>query len=193
MTAFSSGGVSLNLKIQGSPTGEGSNWGLYTTSNGDLYHVAARANNNTWSSPADDCRLLWVYTAAEKKLCYYISYADGSYSRKANISIPQTYIDEQTPSSQLEFSKAWSGTGGVGFSGTGYQAIMTHWVLSPHAWSDEELVQYFASPIEDLPTLPLYGKVSSYIVPGVYPNSTDVKGTLGSGQLIGGEEADFLV
>ena len=78
----------------------------------------------------------------------------GSYSRKANISIPQTYIDEQTPSTQLEISKSCSGTGGSAFSGTGYQAIMTHWVLSPHAWSEEELVQYFAAHIEDLPTLP---------------------------------------
>ena len=69
MTAFSSGGVSLNLKVQGAPSNPGSQWGLYTTSNGDLYHAAARANANTWATPADDCRLLWVYTAAEKKLC----------------------------------------------------------------------------------------------------------------------------
>ena len=113
--------------------------------------------------------------------------------KKANISIPQTYIDAQTPSTQLEFSKGWSGTGGTAFSGTGYQAIMTHWVLSPHAWTDDELVEYFGSPIEDLPSLPSYDKVSSYIVPGVYPNLTDVKATLSNGQLIGGEEAYFLV
>ena len=90
----------------------------------------------------------------------------GRIVAKQILVFPQTYIDEQTPSTLLEFSKGWSGTGGSAFSGTGYQAIMTHWVLSPHAWSDEELVQYFASPIEDLPTLPLYDKVSSYIVPG---------------------------
>ena len=148
---------------------------------------------NTWSSPTDDSRLLWVYSAAEKKLAYYISYANGTYSRKANVSVPQSAIDAQTPSSQLEFSKAWSGTGGTAFSGTGYQAIMTHWVLSPHAWTDDELVEYFGSPIEDLPSLPLYDKVSSYTVPGVYPNLTDIKGALSNGQLIGGEEADFLV
>ena len=71
--------------------------------------------------------------------------------------------------------------------------MLTHWVLSPHAWTDEELVSYFASPIEDLPSLPLYDKVSSYIIPGSYPNLTDVKGTLSNGQLVGGEEADFLV
>ena len=114
-------------------------------------------------------------------------------AKKANISIPQSYIDAETLSPQLEFSNAWSGAGGSAFSGTGYQAIMTHWVLSAHAWTEEELVEYFGSPIEDLPSLPLHDKVSSYIVPGVYPNLTDVKGTLSNGQLIGGEEADFLV
>ena len=51
----------------------------------------------------------------------------------------------------------------------------------------------FGSPIEDLPSLSLYDKVSSYIVPGVYPNLTDDKGTVSNGQLIGGEAADFLV
>ena len=105
--------------------------------------------------------------------------------------MPQTAIDEQILGPELAFSKPWSGTGGTAFSGTNYQAIMTHWVLSPHAWSGEELVQYFASPIEDLPTLPLYDKVSSYIVPGVYPNLTGVKGTLSDSALIGGEEAYF--
>ena len=51
----------------------------------------------------------------------------------------------------------------------------------------------FGSPVEDLPTLPLYDKVSSFITPGVYPNLVDAKGTLTNGQLIGGEEADFLI
>ena len=72
-------------------------------------------------------------------------------------------------------------------------AIITHWVASPHAWTEEELVEYFGSPIEGLPSLPLYDKVSSFITPGVYPNLVDAKGTLTNGQLIGGEEADFLV
>ena len=93
----------------------------------------------------------------------------------------------------LLLERVGQGHGGQNFSGVGYMAIITHWVASPHAWSEEELVQYFASPIEDLPTLPLYDKVSPYIVPGVYTNLTDVKGTLSNGQLIGGEEADFLV
>ena len=66
-------------------------------------------------------------------------------------------------------------------------------MASEYAWSEEELVEYFGSHIEDLPTLPLYDKVSSFITPGVYPNLVDAKNTLTNGQLINGEEADFLV
>ena len=77
MVCFSSGGCSHNLKVQGTPSGEGANWGLYTTGNSDLYHVTNRANSNTWASPADESRLLWVYDSNEKKLASYISYSDG--------------------------------------------------------------------------------------------------------------------
>ena len=46
-----------------------------------------------------------------RKLCYYISYADGSYSRRANISVPQTAIDEQALGNELVFGKIRTGPG----------------------------------------------------------------------------------
>ena len=78
--------------------------------------------------------------------------------------------------------------------------LFWHWLSSnndalgvePTRMVGRRACSVFASPIEDLPTLPLYDKVSSYIVPGAYPNLTDVKGTLSNGQLVGGEDADFL-
>ena len=180
--------------MHGPPNGEGSNYGSYNSSNGpDLYHISGRWQSNTWSSPSDESRLLRVYAAADRKMCYYISYADGTYSRKANVTVPQTAIDEQILGNELAFGKSWSGPGGQNFSGVGYMAIITHWVASPYAWSEEELVAYFGSPIQDLPSLALYDKVSSFITPGVYPNLVDAKGTLSNGQLIGGEEAYLLV
>ena len=138
MATFSSGGVSLILKVQGAPS-ISSNWGSYNTSAGDLYHVATRFNANTWASVTDGCRALYVYTAATKKLCYYISYEDGSYSRRADIAVPQTAIDAQTPGPELAFGKAWSGTGGASFSGGAYEGVLPDWVVSPHAWTEEEL------------------------------------------------------
>ena len=114
LACFASGGVSLNLKVQGEPS-QTSNWGSYNTSNGDLYHVTARFNTNTWAGPTDASRLLWIYTASTKKLAYYISCEEGSYSRKANIAVPQSAIDAQTPGTALCFSKPWTGTGGASF------------------------------------------------------------------------------
>ena len=55
--------------------------------------------------PTQESRLLWTCTAASKKLAYYISYEDGSYSRRANVSVPQSAIDSQTPGPELAFSK----------------------------------------------------------------------------------------
>ena len=192
MTCFSSGGVSLNIKVQGAPS-EGSNWGSYNTSNGDLYHVAGRFNANTWQSPTDDSRLLWVYTAATKKLAYYISYADGSYTRRADISVPDTAIAAQTPGPELSFGKAWSGTGGAAFSGGPYEGVLADWVVSPHAWTTEELDEYFSVGADELETLDLWDKVSSFIIPGAYPALVDVKGNLSNGALLNGEASDFVI
>ena len=182
----------MDLKVQGAPS-EGSNWGSYNTSDGDLYHVAGRFNANTWQSPTDDSRLLWVYTAATKKLAYYISYEDGSYTRRADISVPQSAIDAQTPGSELSFGKAWSGTGGAGFSGGPYEGVLADWVVFPHALTEEELDEYFSVPADELETLDLWDKVSSFIVPGVYPALVDVKGKLTNGALLNGEPSDFVI
>ena len=57
--------------------------------------------------------------------------------------MPQTAIDEQILGNELAFGKSWTGPGGQNFSGVGYMAIITHWVASPHAWTEEELVEYF--------------------------------------------------
>ena len=191
LVCFASGGVSLNLKVQGAPS-ETSNWGSYNSSNGDLYHVTGRFNANTWAGPTDDSRLLWVYTAATKQLAYYISYEDGSFSRKANIAVPQSAIDAQTPSAALCFGKPWTGTGGAAFSGTAYQGVLADWMLSPHAWTELEITQYFSVGPEELPSLDLWDKVSSFIVPGEYPAVVDAKGNLTDGALINGVPSDFV-
>ena len=191
LACFGSGGVSLNLKVQGAPS-TGSNWGSYNTSAGDLYHVVSRFNANTWASPTDESRLLWVYTAATKKLAYYISYETGSYSSRANISVPQSAIDAQTPGADLSFSRPWTGTGGASFSGTAYQGVLSSWACSPHAWTELEITQYFSVGPEELPNLDLWDKISSFIVPGEYPTVTDVKGTLTGGALINGSPSDFV-
>ena len=136
---------------------------------------------------------MWRYTAADRKLAYYISYADASYTRRADISVPQTAIDAQTPGSELSFGKAWSGSGGAAFSGGAYQGVLADWVVFPHALTTEELDAYFAVPADELETLDLWDKVSSFIIPGVYPALVDVKGKLSNGALLNGDPSGFVI
>ena len=70
---------------------------------------------------------------------------------------------------------------------------MSDWVCSPHAWTTEELDEYFSVPADELPTLDLWDKVSSFIVPGVYPALMDVKGALTNGALLNGEPSYFVI
>ena len=71
-------------------------------------------------------------------------------------------------------------------------ATLSDWVLSPHAWTDLEITEFFSKPPEQLPSLPLYEKITSWLKPGVYPEVIDFKGALTGGALYGGSPADFV-
>ena len=81
----------------------------------------------------------------------------------------------------------------MSFSGSAYEGVLSDWVLSPHAWTEEELNEYFSVPADQLPGLDLWDKVSSFIVPGNYPALTDVKGDLTGGALLNGEPSEFVI
>ena len=183
----------MNLKIQGAPS-ESSNWGLYGSSAGpDIYHVSNRFQANTWSSPTDQSRVLFVYDATTKTLQYFISYQVGSYSRKANISIPQTAIDGQAPGNEISFGKPWDGPGGTSFSGAGYDGTLADCVLSPHAWTELQIQEYFSVGPDQLSTLDVWDRITSYIVPGTeFPAVIDLKGSLSGGALHNGQPTDFV-
>ena len=66
MTLFSRGGVHITLNAQAGST----NWGLYVTSDNDLYNTANRAQANTWYAPNDFSRILFVYCSTTKRLKY---------------------------------------------------------------------------------------------------------------------------
>ena len=71
--------------------------------------------------------------------------------------------------------------------------MLCDWVVSPHAWTEEELDEYFSVPLDELETLDLWDKVSSFIIPAQYPNLRHVKGNLTNGALINGEPSDFVI
>ena len=66
--------------------------GSYNASNSDLYHTSGRANSNLWVRITADNRLLYVYNHVDLKLAIYFGErSTGTYARKGNISIPQTF------------------------------------------------------------------------------------------------------
>ena len=117
----------------------------------------------------------------------------GLLLEKANISVPSSAIDAQTPGPELSFSRSWTGTGGVSFSGTAYQGVLSGWVLSSgHAWTELEIQEYFSVPPEQLASLQVYSKITSCIEPGEYPAVIDTKGVLTGGALYNGSPDDFV-
>lgn len=189
MTLFGRGGVQINLKAQAGST----NWGLYVTSDNDLYNVDKRAQANTWYAPSDFSRILFVYTAADKRLKYFLGDpATGTYAQRANLAIPQTMVDGQNIAGGLCIGKAWTGVGGSGFSGINWHGGLNNLIVSNMAFTGPHLVEYFQTG-EAFTTMELYSDVTSYAKLGedTFPTVTDEKGALTGGALVNGTAEDF--
>lgn len=197
MTLFSRGGVHITLKAQAGS----SNWGLYVTSNNDLYNGTSRAQANTWYAPSDFSRILFVYCASTKRLKYYLGDpSTGSYAMRANLSIPQSMVDSQDITGGLKIGASWSGTGGSTFSGINWNGGVNNLIGSGIQFTGPFLAEYFQNQAVD-PENPdafftgaeFYDDLTFYCKLGedAYPNVTDEKGTLTGGELINGSVEDF--
>ena len=190
MTLFGRGGVQITLKAHEGST----NWGLYVTSDNDLYNGDKRAQANTWYAPGDFSRLLFVYTASDKRLKYFIGDpSTGNYAQRANLSIPQTMVDGQNITGGLCIGKEWSGHGGSGFSGINWNGGLNNLIVSHMAFTGPHLTEYFQTG-EEFPLMELYGDVVAYAKLGedAFPEVSDEKGLLTGGQLVNGTADDFV-
>ena len=186
---FTSGGGALTLHRSG-PPGISQNYGSYNSSCKNLYNVIGRANANTWSSPLPNSRLLYVFDHTTSKLQYFIGSKGGSYSRKANITVPGTFSEVQQLGSGLEFGKAWSGTGGANFSGHGWVGGVGAMLVTTHAMTDDDIAEYFAVSGQDFSALSF--PVHACLKPGsAYPVWVDATGNVPDGALIGGTAEAF--
>lgn len=189
MTLFGRGGVQITLHAQAGST----NWGLYVTSDNDLYNVDGRAQANTWYAPDEFSRLLFVYTASDRRLKYFIgSPSAGTYAQRANLLIPQTMIDTQNIAGGLCIGKAWTGVGGSNFSGVNWHGGINNLITSAMAFTGPHLTEYFETG-EEFQAMELYADLESYCKLGEddYPNVIDEKGVLTGGALIDGTPEDF--
>ena len=197
MTLFSRGGVHITLKASAAST----NWGLYVTSNDDLFNTTSRAQANTWYRPDDFSRLLFVYCSTTKRLAYYIGDpSTGTYAQRANLSIPQSMIDSQNITGGLKIGEAWSGTGGSTFSGVNWNGGVNNLIGSGLKFTTPFIAEYFQNQSVD-PDNPdafftgaeFYADLSFYCKLGedTYPDVTDEKSTLTGGALVNGAAEDF--
>lgn len=186
---FGRGGVQITLNAS-----TGTNWGLYVTSDNDLYNSDKRAQANTWYKPGDLGRILFTYNATEKRLRYYIGEpSTGSYAMRANLAIPQTMIDGQNIAGGLAVGKPFSGVGGSGFSGFNLEAGVNNMIVSGITMTGPQLNEYFQTG-EEFTAMELYPDLDSYCKLGedTYPNVSDEKGLLTNGALINGAADDFV-
>lgn len=197
MTLFSRGGVHITLQANSAST----NWGLYVTSNDDLFNVTSRAQANTWYRPQDFSRILFVYCSTSKRLKYYLGDpSTGDYAMRANLSIPQSMIDSQNIAGGLKIGEGWSGTGGSYFSGVNWNGGINNLIGSGLKFTSPFIEEYFQNQSSD-PDNPdafftqaeFYDDLSFYCKLGedTFPDVTDEKGTLTNGELFNGSVEDF--
>jgi len=197
MTLFSRGGVHITLKAQAGST----NWGLYVTSDNNLYNTTNRAQANTWYAPNDFDRILFVYCSTTKRLKYYLGDpSTGTYAMRANLSIPQTMINTQNITGGLQLGNNWSGVGGSTFSGVNWNGGLNNLIGSSIKFTSPFIQEYFQNQAVDpenpdsfFTSAEFYPDLSFYCKLGedTYPNVTDEKGNLTGGELFNGSSDDF--
>jgi hypothetical protein len=197
MTLFSRGGVHITLKAQAGS----SNWGLYVTSDNNLYNTTNRAQANTWYAPNDFDRILFVYCSTTKRLKYYLGDpSTGNYAMRANLSIPQTMIDTQNITGGLQLGNNWTGVGGSTFSGVNWNGGLNNLIGSSIKFTSPFIQEYFQNQAVDpenpdsfFTSAEFYPDLSFYCKLGedTYPNVTDEKGNLTGGELFNGSPDDF--
>ncbi len=197
MTLFGRGGVQITLQAQAGST----NWGLYVTSDNDLFSAASRAQANTWYAPSDFSRILFTYNATTKRLKYYLGDpSTGSYAMRANLSIPQTMVDNQDIAGGLKIGDEWSGNGGANFSGVNWNGGVNNLIGSSIEFTGPFVAEYFQNQAVDpdnpdafFTSAEFYDDLSFYCKLGedAYPAVTDEKSLLTGGELKNGAADDF--
>ena len=181
VTLFSSGNNAIMLRRGGS------NHGLYVTGNGGITKIGA----NTWYAPNPGGKLLFAFYKDFSRLRYYIGNVDGTYALRASYFVNVANIGGNNPGSELCVGKRVS-SNNVGES-LMYHGGLNNLICAAEPLEGPYVEEYFevnntydeASFYPDLTSWAKFGE-------DTYPTVSDTLGQLEGGELIGGNENDFV-
>ena len=164
----------------------GTNWGFYVGSG------TVNAGANTWVAPTSNSRLLFTYSATDKRLKYFLGDpTTGSFNQRANYLVSSAQLAANAPSGTLYLGKSIQ-------TGTHYTAVnwdggVNNLILSNTQLRGPQLTDYFL-PGEDFPSREFYPDLTTWAKLGeaVYPTVTDEKGNANGGILVNGASNDFV-
>jgi len=183
ITLFSSGDNAIMLRRGGS------NHGLYLTGNDG----ANKAGINAWYAPNQGGKLMFVNDGTAGFLKYYIGNVDGTYSLRGVVNVASATLGNNNPGTNFCIGKK------VGSNAVA-ESLMFHGGMNNVITADEPFAN--ASPIiaeyfgvnETYDESSFYADLVSWIKMGenTYPEVSDTKGVMTGGELIGGNEDDFV-
>ena len=182
VTLFSSGGNAIMLRRGGS------NHGIYLTGNDG----ANKAGNNTWYAPNAGGKLLFSMDATTGRLKYYIGNVDGSYALRASVNVPTATLSNNNPGTNFCIGKRVSNNAVA-------ESLMFHGgannvIVAAEALAGPLVTEYFQVN-ETYDESSFYGDLTSWVKMGedIFPAVTDEKSAMTGGELIDGNEDDFVV
>ena len=183
ITLFSSGQNAIMLRRGGS------NHGLYLTGNDG----ANKAGINAWYAPNQGGKLMFVNDGTAGFLKYYIGNVDGTYSLRGVVNVASATLGNNNPGTNFCIGKRVSNNAvaeSLMFPG-GMNNVIT--ADEPFANASPIIAEYFGVN-ETYDESSFYADLVSWIKMGenTYPEVSDTKGVMTGGELIGGNEDDFV-
>ena len=183
ITLFSSGQNAIMLRRGGS------NHGLYLTGNDG----ANKAGINAWYAPNPGGKLMFANDGTAGFLKYYIGNVDGTFALRGSVNLASATLGNNNPSTNFCIGKR------VGNNAVG-ESLMFHGGMNNVIVADEAFAN--ASPLiteyfqvnETYDESSFYADLTSWIKMGEndFPEVTDTKNVMTGGELINGNESDFV-
>jgi len=181
ITLFSSGDNAIMLRRGGS------NHGLYVTGNGGATKIGA----NTWYAPNAGGKILFAFYKDFSRLRYYIGNVDGTYSLRASYVVNTANIGGNNPGTSFCIGKRVPNNAVA--ESLYFHGGANNLLIAAEPLEGPYVEEYFQVS-ETYDAASFYPDLTSWVKMGedVYPSVVDVIGAMSGGELIGGNENDFV-